>query len=124
KRVGAAADGPGTYTIIHNNSRSNVHVWPYHDRDRNAKLLRGMEAPWIMGREPKEILVMFAGTGAEMIVFDELAHRKAHITGVELNGLVKQLGRESEVLGKFRIAEFLSEDRAELVIDEGRHFLT
>ncbi len=124
KRKGAKDQGSATYTIIHNNSRSNVHVWPYRDKDREAKLLRGMEAAWLLGRDPKNILVMFAGTGAEMIVFDELAHRKAKITGVELNGLVKQLGRESEVLKKYRIAEFLDEDRIDLVIDEGRHFLT
>jgi hypothetical protein len=122
KRV--AGKGPATYTIIHNNSRSNVHVWRYMDRDRKPTTLRAMDAPWIMGREPKNILVMFAGTGAEMIVFDELSHRKATITGVELNGLVKQLGRESEVIKDYRIAEFLDQDRIDLVIDEGRHFLT
>lgn len=124
KRLGDKSAGASTYTIIHNNSRSNVHVWRYHNRDRNASTLRGMEAPWLLGREPKNILVMFAGTGAEMIVFDELAHRKATITGVELNGLVKQLGRDSKVLADYRIGEFLDQDRIDLVIDEGRHFLT
>jgi hypothetical protein len=113
-----------SYTIVHNNSRSNVHVWRYRDRDREPKLLRGLEAPWIIGRKPMNILVMFAGTGAEMIVFDELSHRKATITGVELNGLVEQLGRESEALASYRIGEFLDQDRIDLVIDEGRHFLT
>lgn len=124
KRAKHKPGGASTYSIIHNNSRSNVHVWRYRDRDREPKTLHGMEAPWILGREPQNILVMFAGTGAEMIVFDELAHRKAQITGVELNGLVKQLGRESKVLAKYRIGEFLDQDRIDLVIDEGRHFLT
>lgn len=116
--------GRSNYAIIHNNARSNVHVWRYRDRDRKPKILRGLEAPWMMGRKPQNILVMFAGTGAEMIVFDELAHRKAKITGVEINGLVKQLGRESEAIADYRIGEFLDQERIDLVIDEGRHFLT
>lgn len=124
KRVKANEGGGSTYAIIHNNSRSNVHVWGYHDRDRKPTTLSGMEAAWFIGRKPKEILVMFAGTGAEMIVFDELAHRKAKITGVELNGLVKQLGIESKELADYRIGEFLNQERINLVIDEGRHFLT
>jgi hypothetical protein len=124
KRKALKEGAPSTYSIIHNNSRSNVHVWGYNNRDRNASMLRGMEAPWILGREPKNILVMFAGTGAEMITFDEFSHRKATITGVELNGLVEKLGRGSEVLANYRIGEFLDQERINLVIDEGRHFLT
>jgi spermidine synthase len=124
KRTGTDKNATETFTIIHNNSRSNVHVWKYNNKNRKPVMLRGMEAPWILGRNPKNILVMFAGTGAEMIVFDELSHRKAKITGVELNGLVEKLGRESEVLKDYRLDEFLSEERIDLVIDEGRHFLT
>lgn len=119
-----ASGGTASYNIIHDNSRSNVHVRRYHDRDRNPRALSATDAPWVMGREPKNILVMFAGTGAEMIGFDELAHRKANITGVEINGLVEQLGREAEAIADFRIAEFLDLERIDLVIDEGRHFLT
>lgn len=116
--------GRPSYRIIHNNSRSNVHVWRYRDRDREVKTVSAFEAPWSMGRSPKNILVMFAGTGAEMVVLDELAHRKAQVTGVEINGLVKQIGRDAEAIQKYRVAEFLDEDRIHLEIDEGRHFLT
>ena len=116
--------GKPVYAIIHNNSRSNVHVWRYRDRDREVSTLSAMEAPWIMGRAPQNVLVMFAGTGAEMLAFDELAHRKAAITGVEINGLVEKIGRTAKVLKPYRIAEFLDQDRINLVIDEGRHFLT
>jgi hypothetical protein len=124
KRLPSKPGGAPGYNIIHNNSRSNVHVWRYHDRDRAPRVLRGMEAAWLMGRDPQNILVMFAGTGAEMIVFDELSQRQATITGVELNGLVKKLGREGAAIQDYRIAEFLDQDRINLVIDEGRHFLT
>lgn len=124
KKLPKDGKGSASYTIIHDNSRSNVHVWRYRDRDREPRTLSAMEAPWVMGREPKNILVMFAGTGAEMVVFDELAHRKANVTGVEINGLVKKLGRESEAIADHRLDEFLSLDRIDLVIDEGRHFLT
>ncbi|KIG18561.1 hypothetical protein DB30_00246 [Enhygromyxa salina] len=116
--------GKTSHAIIHNNSRSNVHVWPYRDRVRSVSVLQGTDAAWALGREPKNILVMFAGTGAEMIRFDELAHHKAKITGVELNGLVKKFGRESELIASYRIAEFLDKPNIDLVIDEGRHFLT
>ena len=57
---------------------------------------------------------MFAGTGAEMLAFDELAHRKAQITGVEINGLVKKIGQTAEAIASFRIAEFLALDRIDL----------
>jgi spermidine synthase len=116
--------GKPSYNIIHDNSRSNVHVWGYHDRDRKPQSLSAIEAPFVMGRKPKNILVMFAGTGAEMVVFDELARRKANITGVEINGLVKKLGMEAKAIASYRLAEFLNLDRIDLVIDEGRHFLT
>jgi hypothetical protein len=124
KKLPESGKGTPSYTIIHDNSRSNVHVWHYKDQDRKPKTLSAMEAPWVMGRKPTSILVMFAGTGAEMVIFDELAHRKANITGVEINGLVKKLGRESEAIADYRLAEFLGLDRINLVIDEGRHFLT
>ncbi len=124
KRFPLSGKGNPSYVIIHDNSRSNVHVWRFRDRDRKVRTLSATEASWGMGRKPKDILVMFAGTGAEMLVFDELAHRKANITGVEINGLVKKIGRESEEIADYRIAEFLDLERINLVIDEGRHFLT
>ena len=124
RTVGEGDRARKSHVIVHNNSRSNVHVWPYKDRNRGVGHLRGLSAAWALGREPKNILVMFAGTGAEMIVFDEMAHRKAHITGVELNALVKKFGATSEHIEDKRIGEFLAEDRIDLVIDEGRHFLT
>ena len=123
KRLPTSGKGDPTYTIIHDNSRSNVHVRKFRDRDNIPRTLSAMTAPWAMGRKPEDILVMFAGTGAEMTAFDELARRKAKITGVEINGLVKKLGREAEAIAEFRIAEFLDLERIDLVIDEGRHFL-
>ncbi|HLT40522.1 MAG TPA: hypothetical protein VK034_29800 [Enhygromyxa sp.] len=113
-----------SYKIIHNNARSNVHVYPYRDRHVRPRELTGKSAPWLLGRAPEQILVMFAGTGAEMVTFDEFADGKARITGVELNGLCSEIGRENEELSEFRIAEFLDLPHIDLVTDEGRHFLT
>src|SRR5690606_18993830 len=87
-----------SYKIIHNNARSNVHVYPYRDRHVRPRELTGKSAPWLLGRAPEQILVMFAGTGAEMVTFDEFADGKARITGVELNGLCSEIGRENEEL--------------------------
>ncbi|WP_052548712.1 hypothetical protein [Enhygromyxa salina] len=121
-----SSKGKKSHTIIHNNSRSAVRVWRYKPTREPAqpKAFEGREAPWVLGREPTNILVMFAGTGAEMISIDRFTAGDTPITGVELNGLVEQLGRETPALKKHRIAEFLDKDHIELVIDEGRHFLT
>ncbi|MFO7567714.1 MAG: hypothetical protein R6X02_34045 [Enhygromyxa sp.] len=124
KQVEPGKEVRPSYKIIHNNARSNVHVYPYRERHRKPKRLSGKSAPWLLGRAPEQILVMFAGTGAEMVTFDEFARGQAEITGVELNGLVSKIGRESEELSEFRIAEFLDLPHINLVTDEGRHFLT
>jgi hypothetical protein len=118
--------GRKNHTIIHNNSRSAVRLWRYkpgiHDLEPAA--LEGRELPFVLGRDPAKVLVMFAGAGAEMIAIDKLAKPGIEITGVELNGLVGEIGREAKALRGYRIAEFLDRPGIELVIDEGRHFLT
>ena len=117
--------GHKTHAIFHNNSRSYVHVWAYRPpyKNPNPKLLEGREAAFVLGRKPTNVLVMFAGTGAEMIAIDKFAKHEANITGVELNGLVEHFGRNSPELKRYRISKFLDRKNIELVIDEGRHFL-
>jgi hypothetical protein len=129
ERQGVRKDGSKgkrTYKIIHNNSRSNVRVSPYRGErktPKEPKRIESMEAPWVLGREPDSILVMFAGAGSQMIMFDEYAGSKANITGVELNGLVETIARRNETIAHMRIHEFLSRENIDLVIDEGRHFM-
>ena len=54
----------------------------------------------------------------------ELLGGKAHITGVELNPLVRELAVSTEQLEMFRLQEFYDLPHIDLVIDEGRHFLS
>ena len=114
------------YKIIHNNSRSNVRLARYKGKrktPREPKRLEAIEAAFVLGRTPDNILAMFAGTGAQMVAFDQYAGSKIPITGVELNGVVEKLGRQNEDIAFMRLHEFLSREDINLVIDEGRHFL-
>lgn len=113
------------YKIVHGSERSNVRVRPYRPErvPTEAKVLDDFTLPWIMGRRPKKILVMFAGCGAEMTSLNELAGGEADITGVELNGLVKDIARDTPELAGYRLREFFALPQIHLVIDEGRHFL-
>ncbi|MCB9756722.1 MAG: hypothetical protein H6713_42940 [Myxococcales bacterium] len=119
------SDGRSFFGIVHNNSRSNVRVVPYEGprEARRPKAFEGMEAAWVLGRAPENILVMFAGTGAQMVRLNDLASGEATVTGVELNALVEKIGRQSEAIAHMRLNEFLALEHINLVIDEGRHFL-
>jgi hypothetical protein len=114
------------YRIVHDNSRSNVHVWPYRpDRvGRAPRRLEAVEIPAILKRPVRNVLVVFAGAGREMITLNEILGGEAHITGLELNPLVRTLAAETVGLEKLRLQEFYDLPHIDLVIDEGRHFLT
>ena len=122
----ARRSGRKHHIIVHNNSSSAVRVWRYFGEEREypMKEFEGLEAAWVLGRDPKTILVMFAGTGAEMIRLDSYAGHQAKITGVELNGLVEEFGRHGAGMKTYGIDRFLARKNINLVIDEGRHFLT
>ncbi|MCK9461652.1 MAG: hypothetical protein M0R80_18640 [Proteobacteria bacterium] len=117
-------NGRVDYAVKHDNARSNVHVWRYIPANvRPSDELSTMNAPFIIGRKARTMMVMFAGCGAEMIRLNELAGGRSDITGVELNPLVRDLVLQSDVLEDYRIPEFLSLPNIHLVIQEGRHFL-
>jgi hypothetical protein len=118
--------GHDSYQIVHDNSRSNVHVWRYDERriGRQPRRLESLEVAAILRRPTRNALVMFAGCGAEMIVLNELLNGKTRITGVELNELVTELAVEAPELEAHRLKEFYDLAHVDLVIDEGRHFLS
>lgn len=136
---------PPFYRIIHDNARSTVHVDPY-DAERAAKgvkarRLDSMELPFLLGRDPKNILVMFAGCGSEMIQLNEYAAGKADVTGVEINPACRDIALAGEKLAKARLADndpnndtdkplaslnleqFYAQPNIHLEIAEGRSFL-
>lgn len=112
------------YKIIHDNARSNVHVRPYVPGvTKQPKVLDALEAPYIMGHDPKEILVIFAGCGAEMLEFNEYSAGKANITGIEINRACADLVVEAEELSSYRLAEFYELPNIDLRFEEGRSFI-
>jgi len=112
------------YKIIHDNARSNVHVAPYvPGKTRRPAALDAKELPFILGRNTDDILVMFAGCGAEMVQFNEYTSGKARITGVELNPLCRDFAVEAPELAGHRLAEFYALPNIDLRIEEGRGFL-
>jgi SAM-dependent methyltransferase len=112
------------YKIIHDNARSNVHVEPYvPGATKRPRRFDALELPFILGWEPADVLVMFAGCGAEMVRIDQLAKGGAHITGVEINPACRDLARETPELRDYRLGEFYDRPNIDLQITEGRSFL-
>jgi spermidine synthase len=114
------------YKIVHDNSRSNVHVRAYRPErvGRAPHRLEAAEVAAILQRPIRNVLVVFAGCGREMIALNEFLGGEAHITGVELNPLVREMAVSTEELEPFRLQEFFDLPNIDLVIDEGRHFLS
>jgi len=118
--------GKPSYVVIQDDGISNVRVVPYdpkRTRDQvmhDARLAQAF--PFALGIEPKNVLVMFAGTGKDMVLIDALAGGKAKITGVEINPSVIDFVSEP-ALKPMRLREFLSQPGKNLVHREGRDFL-
>lgn len=112
------------YKIIHDNFRSNVHVAPYiPGKKATPTIIDALEIPFILDRKSDDILVMFAGCGAEMTRFNEYTAGKASIVGVEINGLCKEIARNTPELADYRLGEFYDLPNIDLEIAEGRSFL-
>jgi hypothetical protein len=117
-------DSRDHYKIIHDNARSNVHVRPYQPGlVESPKILDALEAPFIMGRKPEEVLVMFAGCGAEMVSIDQYAGGKARVTGIEINRACAELVTAAPELASYRLQEFYDLPHIDLRFQEGRSFL-
>ena len=121
-------DGKGapSYVVIQDDGISNVRVVPYDPaktRDQVMQETRLAQAmPFALGIHPKNVLVMFAGTGKDMVLIDALSEKKARITGVELNHSVVDFTRDP-ILRSHHLREFFSRDGIRLVAREGRDFL-
>lgn len=115
-----------SWVVIQDDGISNVRVVAYdpartrEDVMRDARLAQAM--PFALGIEPRNVLVMFAGTGKDMVLIDALVGGKARITGVEINRSVVDFTRDP-ALKRLRLGEFLSRDGIRLVAREGRDFL-
>jgi spermidine synthase len=111
------------HRVILDNARTNVHINRYYDRGRNPKQLTAISAPWILGRNPRTVLVLGAGAGDHMTFIDQHAFRHANITGVELDRDIPRLAQAADSLADYGLARFFGEDRIEFRHEEPRRFL-
>ena len=118
-------DGPRSYyTIIHDNAQSNVEVAHYLPGSFSVpSRISSVEAIFLRGKPISDVMVMFAGCGAQMVPFHELSGGKARITGIELNPLVKKLAVTTPELEDFHLKDFYELPNVDLKIMEGRSFL-
>lgn len=119
----ARPDGP--FAIVQDNGISNVTLQPWvegRDRDELMKTARHHALAWHLGRDPRSVLVIFAGAGRDLIALDALANGQASLTGVELNPDVVDFANHPAI-AHLRIPQFLAQPGRRLVNQEGRHFL-
>jgi len=111
--------------IVQDDGLSNVNVARW-DPGAKAADMRSFSLhhalPFLMGHEPKRMLVLFAGVGRDMVALDCLAQGTADITGVELNRAVVDLYRDPLLAG-MNLRAFHARPNMHLVVREGRDFL-
>src|SRR5207248_2163547 len=83
------------------------------------RLLLGSEAA-ISGCDPRRVLVLLAGAGAELVLIDQLTGGEADITGVEM---IPEIAKWPKEQPEFGLREFYSGARHHQVIAEAREFL-
>ena len=111
--------------IVQDDGISNVKVARWDPAAKPADILPASlhhALPFLMGHEPKRVLVLFAGVGRDMIELDGLAQGRADITGVELNPAVVDLHRDP-LLADMNLRAFHAQPNMHLVAREGRDFL-
>ncbi len=111
--------------IVQDDGVSNVKVARWDPAVTPADILpRSLHhaLPFLMGHQPKRILVLFAGVGRDMVELDAMAEGRADITGVELNRAVVDLYRDPLLEG-MNLRAFHVRPNMHLVVREGRDFL-
>jgi len=112
------------YKIIHDNAESNVAVIPYRPGEESqVPRTKDMRIPFLLERNTDEILVMFAGSGRDMIELESLGGGKRNLTGVELNPLCIDFAVDTPEIADMRIKEFYDLPNVNMVVMEGRRFL-
>jgi hypothetical protein len=117
--------GGEAWGIVQDDGLSNVKVARWDPAAKPADLLPYSlhhTLPFLMGHEPKRILVLFAGVGRDMVELDCMAQGSADITGVELNRAVVDLCRDPLLVG-MNLRAFHARPNMHLVVGEGRDFL-
>ncbi len=126
-RTHAATAHPevGHFVIVQDDGLSNVGVVAYDPNAKAEDLKNNLvhhAMPFNLGRNPKNILVMFAGSGKDMIFMDAMSEGKARITGVELNPAVMELALHPGAYTR-NLRNFFRKPNIRYVVREGRDFL-
>jgi hypothetical protein len=123
--TGDANANAEAWGIVQDDGISNVKVARWDPAAKPADILPASlhhTLPFLMGHEPRRILVLFAGVGRDMIELDGMAQGRADITGVELNRAVVDLYRDPLLAG-MNLRAFHARPNVHLVVREGRDFL-
>ncbi|HXJ19532.1 MAG TPA: hypothetical protein VMT03_04795 [Polyangia bacterium] len=123
--TGSPRAGGEAWGIVQDDGISNVKVAGWDPAAKPADILPASlhhALPFLMGHQPKRVLVLFAGVGRDMVEIDCIAQGQADITGVELNPAVVELHRDPLLAG-MNLPAFLARPNIHLVVSEGRDFL-
>ena len=123
-RAGRPGKSEVSYSIVQDNGLSNVIVKPYRPEwDRSYYLDKTFHhsLAWRLGREPESVLVVFAGLGRDMIIFNALSEG-GEVVGVEINGAVVDLV-DHPALESYNLQAFHALPNIDLNVREGRDYL-
>ena len=94
-------------------------IWvPPYDPDRETPWYHTPAIPAMLAGQPRDVLVMFAGVGADLLSLQEFGSER--VTGIELNGLLAEGVMQ---FGEYRIAELHANEAIDYRVSEGRVFL-
>jgi len=123
-------------SLVQNNSQENPYML-YHDDGVSAVFITEYKPekvntpskppslynlPFLLDSTTESALVLFAGTGKDMIKLNEYAEGNIKLTGVELSRLVPLMAT-TEPYDIFNLNSFYERPNVNYLIDEGRAFL-
>ncbi len=121
-RSPAGEKGQYKYNFVLNFNSGKAHLLPFCPEDPFARKLYDGFSPVMLAfliKQPQDLLILFAGTGKDMIEAYSYSNGQAHITGVELNPLMVRKALE---MPEFHLKEFFDKGNVQMVVQEGRSF--
>ncbi len=107
----------GAASLALANGDGQAFLLPYVET-RDKPWLHKPAIPAMLAGTPSDVLVIFAGAGADLMSLRE--HGAKRVVGVELNSKLVEAGH---ALQKYRLKDFLADPSVELIVEEGRAFL-
>ena len=122
--ITGGSGGVKTHQIVQDDGISNVYLIKQGTLRRPFRPESVIEgAPQVIGLDPRDVLVLFAGCGKDMQILNNLPGRTRQITGVEINPLLPQICGEHEILKDYGYADFYRLPNIHMIAREGRSFL-